>query len=365
MRLYLSSTNKDLGKSLRRNVHQLSKRNPQWRLTVSKTPTGVKNLREEFLARKDIIDKADGVIVDATNLGSDLGGEIVYALMKKKHVLALIHGKNADELSPMLLGNPSDRLFIEHYEAESIQYALSSFLSYLKNVSVRNGKLIVIDGGDGSGKGTQAKLLTDYLVHKKIEYRLYDFPRYYTSFHGATIGRLLSGEFGELDTISPYLASLAYAIDRASLKAEMDDYLAQGGLIIANRYATSNMAHQGGRIKSITERHKFWKWLYELEYKEHKIPKEDLVIYLYVPWQIGMELTKKKEDRGYLKGKKLDIVEEDINYRLKSEEMFLELCSKNEHWHKIDCITKEGKMLSMETIHQKIIALLRSRKIIS
>ncbi len=221
------------------------------------------------------------------------------------------------------------------------------------------GKLLVIDGGDGSGKTVQTKLLTDYLTRVKIPYQVYDFPRYYSSFFGQTVGRLLSGEFGPLSSISPYLASLVFAFDRASVREEMQANLDKGEFIICNRYVTSNMAHQGARFDSLSAQKRFLNWLSKLEYKINKLPKENMVIYLYVPWKIGLELTLKKADRQYIKGAKLDILEKDIDYRKKVEKMYLRLCQKNKHWYKINCV-EDGTLLSKQKIHQKIVALLEA-----
>src|SRR3990167_8453524 len=163
----------------------------------------------------------------------------------------------------------------------------------------KKGKLIVIDGGDGSGKTIQAKLLLGYFKTNKLPAKYFDFPQY-ESFYGKTVAKFLRGEFGNIDQVSPYLASLAYALDRASAKNEMEFLLKKGGYIIANRYATSNIAHQGAKFFSIKEREHYLKWVYELEYKIHRIPKEDIVIYLYVPWQIGSKLTENRKKRKYL-----------------------------------------------------------------
>ena len=217
----------------------------------------------------------------------------------------------------------------------------------------KKGGFIVIDGGDGSGKTTQAKLLIDYFKKNKIPVQYFDFPQYYNSFHGKTVARFLRGEFGDINEVSPYLASLAYALDRASVKKEMDKILNKGISIIANRYATSNMAHQGAKFKNKEKREDYLAWVYELEYKVHKIPKEDVVIYLYVPWEIGLKLTTKKGTREYLKGKE-DIHEKDLDFRKASEAMYLELAKRYKHWVKIDCI-ENGKLLTPENIHQKII----------
>ncbi len=226
----------------------------------------------------------------------------------------------------------------------------------------KKGCFIVIDGGDGSGKTTQAKLLIEYLKKIQIPVDYFDFPQYYNSFHGKTVARFLRGEFGDINEVSPYLASLAYALDRASVKKEMDKILNKGTYIVANRYATSNMAHQGAKFKDREKREDYLSWVYELEYKVHKIPKEDIVIYLYVPWEIGLKLTTKKGERGYLKGKE-DIHEKDLDFRKASEEMYLQLAKRYRHWVKIDCI-EDGKLLSPEVIHKKIVEVLKNRNII-
>ncbi|OGG35154.1 hypothetical protein A2363_01465 [Candidatus Gottesmanbacteria bacterium RIFOXYB1_FULL_47_11] len=225
----------------------------------------------------------------------------------------------------------------------------------------RKGKLIVIDGGDGSGKTVQSQLLRNYLERNVYKVKYYDFPRYYSSFHGRIVGRFLAGEFGKLDDVSPYLASLAYALDRAGAKDEMDAWLAQGNIILSNRYATSSMAHQGARLPEAS-RKEFVSWIDELEYKVHKIPREDVVIYLYVPWKIGLELTKKKGLRGYIGGGQ-DIAEKDVHHRQEAEAMYVSLAKSRKNWVKIDCV-EEGTILPKDIIHEKILAALKSKKII-
>ncbi len=173
---------------------------------------------------------------------------MVYALVKDKPVLALFYKDVEDKLSPMIIGNPSENLFLEHYDEDNLEIKLKKFINHIESLKKRKGKLIVIDGGDGSGKTTQANLLVDYLKKRGFKVKYYDFPRYYSSFHGKLVGRFLAGEFGSLDSVSPYLASLAYALDRASVKEEMEEWLAKGGIIICNRYVTSSMAHQSARL---------------------------------------------------------------------------------------------------------------------
>lgn len=315
---------------------------------------------EIFSREKKAIEKADCVIAEVTSPSTGVGGEIAYALSLGKQVLALSYKEAKDLLSPMVSGNPSDNLYLEHYDDDNLKLVLKHFFEHVVNYQNRRGKLVIIDGGDGSGKATQAQLLVDYLKQKSVKVKCYDFPRYYTSFHGKTVGRFLAGEFGQLDEVSPYLASLAYALDRASAKEEMDQWLGQGGIIISNRYATSSMAHQGARLPK-KKRKEFLDWIDELEYKVHKIPREDLVIYLYVPWRVGLELTQKKGERGYVKG--LDIAEKDLKHRQAAEAMYLDLARKRQNWVKIDCV-KNGLMRTKEEIQQEIIKVLKEKKII-
>lgn len=313
-----------------------------------------------FSRQKSLVDKADCVIAEVTKPSLGVGGEIVYALTQKKPVLGLVYADEEDKISPMIAGNPSDNFFLEHYQLDNLKYRIKEFLTHIGTLKKRKGVLIVIDGGDGSGKATQADLLIKYLKQKKIPVKYFDFPRYYQSFHGQTVARFLRGEFGTIDQVSPYLASLAYALDRASAKKEMEEFLKKGGVVIVNRYTTSNMAYQGAKFDDEKKREEFLKWVYDLEYKVHRIPKENLVIYLYVPWQIGLELTMKKKDRRYLKGKKLDIHEKDLDYRKKVEGLYLDFVKKYKHWVMIDCVSN-GKILPKETIHKTIINLLKTK----
>jgi dTMP kinase len=252
---------------------------------------------------------------------------------------------------------------LEHYDNNNLKTIIKQFLNQVVILQKRQGKLIVIDGGDGSGKSTQSDLLLEYLKKKGYKITYVDYPRYYTSFHGRIVGRFLAGEFGQFDQVSPYLTSLAYAIDRAGTKEEMDECLEAGGIIVANRYATSSIAHQAAKLPP-EKRSEFISWLDELEYKVHKIPREDIVIYLYVPWKIGLMLTGKKGDRAYLNGSKTDIAEADLNHRRLSEEMYLQLARTRKNWVTINCVQK-GKILSKEIIHQKIVDILKKKNIIS
>ncbi|MCX6807106.1 MAG: hypothetical protein NT135_03255 [Candidatus Berkelbacteria bacterium] len=216
---------------------------------------------------------------------------------------------------------------------------------------MRKGKLIVIDGTDGSGKKTQIDLL-----HKKLEKEGYkiekvDFPRYYTSFYGKMVGRYLTGEFGDTYETSPYLTSLLYAGDRLLAKNQIEKWLNQGKIVLTNRYVPANLAHQSAKLAP-KERDKFIKWLLELEYKVHKLPKEDVVIFLYVPAVTAQKLLDKKGHRDYLGGFKKDIHERNIKFLIDSENQYKKLV-KRYKWYIIEC-TQNKKILPREAIADKI-----------
>lgn len=215
----------------------------------------------------------------------------------------------------------------------------------------RRGKLIVIDGGDGSGKNTQAKLLTKRLKQKGIEVGLYSFPRYQKSFFGELVARYLRGEFGKLDQIPPYLAALAYADDRAQVREEIEQYLSRGAIVICDRYTTSSMAHLSANL-SPAKRKEFINWIDELEYRQHKMPRPDKVIYLYLPWQQAERLIKKgAKTRRY--SKKADIHEKSNRHRIEAEKIYLKFVKKHQNWEKIDCL-ENNKLLPIATIEEKI-----------
>ena len=219
---------------------------------------------------------------------------------------------------------------------------------------MRKGKLVVIEGTDGSGKTTQLRLLKSYLLKNNTPVEAISFPRYKKSFHGRTVAKYLRGEFGTTDSVNPYLVSLAYAMDRATVKWKMNKWLREGKIILADRYATSNMAHQGAKLPE-KERDKFLRWDFELEYKVNKIPKEDIVVYLHVS---AVEAKARTKKRG-----KQDIHEKNFEFLTKSEKMYEKLSRKYKHWVKINC-EKNKSLRSKEDIHKEIIRVLKRNRII-
>ena len=211
------------------------------------------------------------------------------------------------------------------------------------------GKFIVIDGIDGSGKATQAKLLVKRLRKEKYKVATIDFPQYYNNFFGKMTGKYLSGEFGKAHEVSPYLASVLYALDRWESKDIISEKIKKGEVVVCDRYASANMIHQGGKIKQKKKREELIKWLDKMEFDVFKIPKPDLIIFLDVPYNIGQKLVNKKSRREYIKGKKMDIHEKDSNHLINARKQALKLAKENKNWTKINCV-KNKKLLNIEDI---------------
>lgn len=218
------------------------------------------------------------------------------------------------------------------------------------------GKFIVIEGSDASGKATQTKLLYKFLQSKNIPSKIIEFPRYTDSFFGKFIGRFLQGEFGTLREINPYLISFVYAKDREDAKEEIENWLTDGYTVIANRYVPSNLAHQSGRLPE-KKREDFIKWNLELEYTVNKIPRENLVLYLHVPYKVSQKLIAKTNQKS-------DMVEKDTVYLKKSEEAFIHLSKTFPHWVTIECADKKGAILGIAQIHEEIKKVLASKRIV-
>lgn len=220
---------------------------------------------------------------------------------------------------------------------------------------MKKGKFIVIDGTDGSGKATQTKLLVKRLKQEGYKVKTIDFPQYKNNIFGKMVGRYLSGEFGSASEVNPYLASTLYAADRFETKDRIKKWLKNGCIVIADRYASSNQIHQGGKIKNDDERKIFLDWLEVMEYKVFKIPKPDGIIYLDVPIKFSINLLKEKKaqlKKNYLKGKK-DIHENDLKHLRDAKESAIKLIKKFNNWTRINCI-KKNKLMSIEEINNII-----------
>ncbi|OGY47881.1 MAG: dTMP kinase [Candidatus Buchananbacteria bacterium RIFCSPHIGHO2_02_FULL_38_8] len=205
------------------------------------------------------------------------------------------------------------------------------------------GKLIVIDGIDGSGKATQTKILVEKIRQQGLAVEILNFPQYENNFFGGLVRQYLDGKFGKPTTVSPYLASVLYAADRWESAPKINQWLQKGKIVILDRYYTSNLIHQSAKLDE-TQIDDFISWIKNLEFDTFKIPQPDLVIYLHVPAEISHELVAERGSGhdGHENTTHLKIAEQRCLYL--AEEL---------GWEKIECY-QNNQLLSIEQIAEKV-----------
>ncbi len=214
------------------------------------------------------------------------------------------------------------------------------------------GKLIVFEGTDGSGKSTQFRLLTQRLQTMNIDFKTMEFPQY-SEQSSALIRMYLGGEFGTRPSdVNAYAASTFYAVDRyASYRKVWGKYYNNGGIMLSDRYTTSNAVHQASKEPE-ESREEFFRWLYEFEYRHMELPKPDLVIYLDVPTELAGQMLRKREANTNTQA---DIHEQHMDYLRTCRNTGLQ-AARFYDWSIINC-AQDGKMRSIEDIHNEIFAL--------
>ncbi len=272
-------------------------------------------------------------------------------------------------------------------------------MSLQQNTQTSKGKLIVIEGTDGSGKKTQTAKLLERLIAQGADLvsgdaslfaphvgvsgvvaeelkdldeekdptqedvvanslvQTIDFPRYGTP-SCYLVEKYLHGGFGTANDVGPYVASMFYAVDRYDHSSDMRKKLDEGTILVSDRYVSASMGHQAGKIDDLKERDVYLDWLDNLEFEIFKIPRPDLTIILYVDPETNQRLMASRPDKEYLKGKKVDIHEADLEHLRKAGEAFLYVAKKF-GWTVIDCAPKtdenpEGKLMSIDEIHEMI-----------
>ena len=216
------------------------------------------------------------------------------------------------------------------------------------------GKLIVIEGTDGSGKSTQFRALTERLQKDGKAFKTLVFPRY-SEPSSALIRMYLGGEFGSSPAdVNAYAASAFYAVDRyASYKQDWGQWYEDGGLIVSDRYTTSNAVHQASKEQGQAQE-EFLKWLYEFEYDKLGLPRPDLTIYLDVPTDFTEKLLRSREAATNTTA---DIHEQDTAY-LATCRLTGRAAAKYYGWTVINCV-QDGNMRSIEDIHEEIYRYVR------
>jgi dTMP kinase len=221
-----------------------------------------------------------------------------------------------------------------------------------------SAKLIAIEGIDGSGKRTQLELLVQELARRGIPHTRVSFPRY-EGFFGKMVSRFLNGEFGPLEAVDPHFSALLFAGDRLEAKPMLAAELAQGRLVLADRYIGSNLAHQTARAPR-EQRAEFLAWLKKLEYEVYGLPAEDLVIYLRLPAHEAHRLVGTKAARDYTKLPR-DLQEANLAH-LEAASAVYDQLAKTPNWVTIECLDPAGNELRLpETIHRDVVAALDAR----
>lgn len=219
------------------------------------------------------------------------------------------------------------------------------------------GKLIVIEGLDGSGKATQSKLLYDALTAQGKAVRKVTFPDY-DSPSSSLVKMYLAGEFGQgAGDVNAYAASTFYAVDRyASYQKNWGAFYNNGGTIVADRYTTSNAVHQCSKLPK-EEWKNYLTWLFQLEYEKIGIPSPNIVIYLDVDPLVSQALMRKRYQGN---DAKKDIHERDVAY-LQNSRIAAQYCAETLGWHVIPCC-ENGAMRAIEAIHADILSAINQQE---
>lgn len=217
-----------------------------------------------------------------------------------------------------------------------------------------SGKLIVFEGTDGSGKATQARMLCQYLESQGIAYQEIDFPRYGNPF-AEPANLYLHGALGkEAGDVNAYASSVLFAVDRlASYKEDWGAFYESGGVIVANRYTTSNAVHQASKLPD-GERQEFLDWLFDLEYHRLGLPEPDMVLYLDMPTELSEKMMRHREQETSTKA---DIHEQDDAYLRRCREnaqQIVDDCG----WIVVDCSAGDAPR-TPEDIHRQVVDIVK------
>ena len=214
-----------------------------------------------------------------------------------------------------------------------------------------SGKIIVIEGGDASGKAVQSKLLADRLRAEGHDIECLDFPQYEENQTGALLKECLDGEHGGFMQVDARLASILYATDRRESLPKIQTWLNQGKTVILDRYSTANLLHQGAKIENAERRQAVLNYIYQLEHVIMELPKPDLIVYLDVPATVRLELlrTTRKEH---------DIAETDTNHQAAVDTIIPDVMAMYTQTIRIDCLA-DGELRSKESIAEEVYGVVK------
>lgn len=219
---------------------------------------------------------------------------------------------------------------------------------------MKKGRLIVIDGIDGSGKKTQTKLLVERLKKMKKKVVSFDFPQYEKNFFGQNIKKFLTQEEFNFLKTHPKIASLWYAADRWESKTKIEKYLKEGYFVIIDRYVSANQIHQGAKFEYTEsgehKRREFVKWLETMEYKVFQIPKPDVVFYLDLNPYTAKKITATRLN---------DIADRDLIHQVASRNSALKLSKEDKNMKLVECDLPGGGIKTREEISDVIFSQIK------
>ncbi len=217
-------------------------------------------------------------------------------------------------------------------------------------------KFIVIEGLDGSGKSTQLKLLTAHFDQLGVKYQHIHFPVMDEGYYGQLTAEFLRGDLGSLDQVHPKIAALIFAENRREQMHRVQQWLATGQVVIADRYVNSNIAFQCAKLTSAPQKQQLKKWILEFEYMHNQLPRPAFSLFLDVPFAaIKRSLNNQREgdDRAYLQGKS-DIHEDSLDLQEKVRQEYLQMVQEQADFDLIRCADESGNYLPPEQIHEAI-----------
>lgn len=217
------------------------------------------------------------------------------------------------------------------------------------------GNFLVIEGSDGAGKATQTALLVERLRKEGRRVETIDFPRYTQNHMGKLLRECLDGKRGDFLTLDPHITSLIYAADRFESSKQIREWLAGGADVVADRYVSANMLHQGSKIDDEQERTAFLQWLDKTEHGVFEIPRPDVIVYLDVPYKVRKRMMEEDTTR-----ETLDTVEVDEAYQTAHEKSAEHLNRVIDSWQHVLC-ADEKQMRSREDIHEDVYQTMKKR----
>lgn len=215
---------------------------------------------------------------------------------------------------------------------------------------------IVLEGVDGSGKSTQIAKLRGMLDEQGIPNEYIHFPRFDAPFFGELIARFLRGELGSVEQVDPYIVAMLYAGDRHDAKRIIDGWLAEGKVVICDRYVYSNIGYQCAKVPDTEGRDRLKEWIFDLEYNHFAIPRPDVSLFLDVPFAFTerkLQETRVGDDRDYLNGGK-DIHEQSLELQQMVRQVYLDAAQQDTAMHIVDCSDGQSTMASPDVIFSRV-----------